>query len=133
MVPLQILLVEDSTRLRKLETELLNAHADLAVVAGCASESEALALLARTTFDVIILDLGLKSGTGFGVLRWLAGSGTPRFEKVVVFSNYVDELFRRVATDLGALHFFDKAHQFSELTATLLDLARSPQPRLSLQ
>ena len=67
MTKLNILLVEDSKRLRDLELELLNAHGELEVGAFSDSEGDALALLAASTFDVVILDLKLKSGTGFGV------------------------------------------------------------------
>ena len=133
MTKLNILLVEDSKRLRDLELELLNAHGELEVGAFSDSEGDALALLAASTFDVVILDLKLKSGTGFGILRWLAESVERRAEKVIVFTNHVDEDFRRHAAKLGAMHFFDKTKQFPELVAALLGLAHSRQePRPTL-
>ena len=69
----------------------------------------------------MILDLHLRRGTGFGVLREVArhASGAPA---VVVFTNYDLPEYRRMALSLGVRHFLDKAREYERLPGVLEEL-----------
>ena len=83
---LRVLLVEDSKVLTERLIEAIRQIAQVELVATADTEAGALAAVKRESVDVVILDLHLKQGTGFGVMRGLAaGSSKPR---IVVLTNY---------------------------------------------
>jgi DNA-binding NarL/FixJ family response regulator len=95
-------------------------------------ETAAVEKLTRGGIDVVILDLHLNRGTGFGVLRSLATLKDDR-PVVVIFTNYDLPEYRRQAMALGADHFFDKARDFEripELLRTIRDERQGSPPTL---
>jgi len=71
---LRVLLVEDSKVLTERLTEAIRQIPDVELIGTADTEAAALAAVKRDPVDVIILDLHLKQGTGFGVMRALAGT-----------------------------------------------------------
>jgi CheY-like chemotaxis protein len=69
---LRVLLVEDSKVLTERLTEAIRQIPDVELIGTADTEAAALAAVKRDAIDVIILDLHLKQGTGFGVMRALA-------------------------------------------------------------
>jgi two-component system, OmpR family, response regulator len=120
---LTVLLVEDSPLLSARLSESLLALDHVNLVGTVQTEAEAVASVRRRAVDVIILDLQLKQGTGFGVMRALAtASHKPQ---IIVLTNYDLPEYRQSALALGAAHFLDKARDFTLLP----NLLRSLQPR----
>lgn len=117
---LRVLLVEDSPVLAARLVELLESLPCVESVATCDSEADARG--AAPGADVVILDLHLKQGSGFGVLKRLAARG-PR-PVVFVCTNHDVAGYRRRAFDLGAECFLDKARDLDELPTMLARLAR---------
>ena len=64
-------------------------------------------------FDLMIVDIFLKSGSGLGVLR--ATHALARRHTTVVLSNYATEDMRRKCLELGADRVFDKSHEIDAL------------------
>jgi DNA-binding NarL/FixJ family response regulator len=64
-------------------------------------------------FDLLIVDIFLKSGSGLGVLRFARGLTKPH--KVVVLSNYATTDIRRKCFELGADKVFDKSTEIDAL------------------
>lgn len=81
------------------------------VVATAADESGAVAAVREKRPDVIILDLQLKEGTGFGVLQQL-GKTRPI---IIVFTNYMLPEYQRLANALGVEHFLNKSVDYERL------------------
>lgn len=117
---LRVLVVEDSPLLASRLTELLGGHSAVYSVRTC--DSEAAARSAVLTADVVILDLHLKQGSGFGVLKRLYELQ----ERPLVFvcTNHDVPGYRRRAFDLGADYFLDKARDLGELPVMLSRLLR---------
>lgn len=114
--PLRVILVEDSPRLRELVAGMLREMTGIAVVGEATDESSALRLLEAQPADLVIVDLELRTGSGLGLLRALAGA-PERFRQVraVVFSNHDHPHLRERCHQLGAERFFNKAAQLEEL------------------
>jgi DNA-binding NarL/FixJ family response regulator len=116
--PLTVILIEDSPLLRQTLGTLLDELAGVAVVGEAEDESSALELLQRQQPRLAILDLELKTGSGFGVLRAISKApdrfGYPR---AIVFSSHGHTLVRERCFALGVERFFDKATQFDDLLA----------------
>lgn len=115
---LRVLLVEDSQVLAERLTETLAPLDGVELVASVKDETSAVGAVADNEIDVIILDLQLKTGTGFGVLQRL-GESRPT---VIIFTNYVMPEYERRATDLGVEYFLDKARDYERLPQLLLEL-----------
>jgi DNA-binding NarL/FixJ family response regulator len=69
----------------------------------------------------VILDLQLRRGTGFGVLR--AVRKMDNKPVVVVFTNFALTTYRETALALGARHFLDKSRDYDRLPEILAEIA----------
>jgi len=124
-----VLLVEDSRVLAERLTEALAPLAGVELVASVADETSAVGVAAEENVDVIILDLQLRQGTGFGVMKRL-GAKRPT---IIVFTNYVLPEYQRRAAALGVDYFLDKARDYERLPLLLQELELRRRPAGSLQ
>jgi len=120
---LQVLLVEDSTVICNLIANIVNNVAGVSVAESVGSEADAIEAVNHGNVDVVILDLQLRSGTGFGVLR--AMRKMTRRPAVVVLTNFALSTYRESALALGARHFLDKSRDYERLPSILSELAAS--------
>jgi two-component system OmpR family response regulator len=121
--PLKVLLVEDSAVLQERLRELLDRVPGIDVVAIVDSERAAVAILRSVRIDVLLLDLHLKQGTGFGVLR--ATADLPRRAVTVVLTNFALSEYQREASALGVRYFLDKAREFERIAEVLREVAEA--------
>jgi DNA-binding NarL/FixJ family response regulator len=118
---LSVLLVEDSGVLadRLRETVLSVSGVQLVGTVDC--EADAVEALLRLPIDVLVLDLHLRQGTGFGVLRALRQNRSAAVVSIVL-SNYDLAEYRRAAAALGAEYLLDKLREFDCLPRILQQL-----------
>jgi DNA-binding NarL/FixJ family response regulator len=108
-----VLLVEDSAVLAEILSEALIQISEVDLVGVVDSEAEAFRVLAQQRVDLIFLDLQLRQGTGFGILRALADMHpAPRS---VVLTNHDLPEYHTAAMALGATYYLDKAKDFHRL------------------
>src|SRR5580704_14026317 len=125
---LSVLLVEDSRVLAERLRETLLSVPGVQLAGTVDSEADAVALLQRQSVDVVLLDLHLRQGTGFGVLRAIPNDQV-RKTVVIVLTNYDLAEYRRAAAALGARHFLDKLRDFERLPILLQEIgAQLPDP-----
>jgi two-component system OmpR family response regulator len=108
---LRVLLVEDSRRLAERISELIELNENTKVVRTVVDEASAVAAVQSEKFDLMVLDLQLESGSGFGVLERLGPDRPP----VVVLTNYALPQYESRARALGAEHFLDKSRDYERL------------------
>jgi two-component system OmpR family response regulator len=120
---LRVLLVEDSPVICGLITEIINDVPGVKVAESVESERDAIEAVGRLDVDVVILDLQLRKGTGFGVLR--AMRDLPKKPVVVVLTNFALRSYRETAFALGARDFLDKSRDYDRLPAILTEIASS--------
>jgi DNA-binding NarL/FixJ family response regulator len=118
---LQVLLVEDSTVICNLITNIVNNVAGVSVAESVGSEADAIEAVNQGNVDVVILDLQLRTGTGFGVLRALRKMA--KQPVVVVLTNFALSTYRDSALALGARHFLDKSRDYDRLPRILTEIA----------
>lgn len=116
---LRVLLVEDSALLAERLRESLDGLENIEVVGVVADESSAVAAAREQRADVIVLDLQLKEGTGFGVVQRL-GRDRP---KIIVFTNYMLPEYQRRANALGVEYFLNKSQDYERLPQLIQELA----------
>jgi len=115
---LRILLVEDSELLAERMRELLGQITDVEVVGTVVDEDDAVAMTRDRDVHVLILDLQLKHGTGFGVLRTL---GEHRPATIYALPEY-----RRWAEKFGVEYFLNKSLDFERLPEVIRTLKKVP-------
>jgi CheY-like chemotaxis protein len=104
----RVLVVEDLRASQDLVSELLSLAGGFQVVGVCATEGAALQWLHEHPHgaDLVILDLMLREGSGFSVLRKLDAPHTP---DVVVFSDFASPAVAAKCLELGAMDAIRKA------------------------
>ena len=92
------------------------------------AEHDAKAWLAANEghWDLAIIDLFLKQGSGLGVLEACRGRTTD--QRVVVLSNYATPDMRKRCAQLGADAVFDKSNEIDALVDYCLGLAEGAGP-----
>jgi DNA-binding NarL/FixJ family response regulator len=117
----RVLLVEDSEVLRDRLREIIVQLPGVEFVGTADTEKTALDLSLELSPDVLILDLHLRKGTGFGVIRGLRKHG--RSPEIIVLTNYALLQYKTLAQALGVRHFLDKAREFHAIATLLHDFA----------
>ena len=115
MPPLKTYIVEDSQVIRENLIATLEELAPVEVVGTAEDEFTAVQWLMRpgNRFDLVIVDIFLKGGSGLGVLR--STKALPQRHKMVVLSNYTTPDMRRKCLELGADRVFDKSTEIEAL------------------
>ncbi len=115
MPRLKTYIVEDSPVIRENLIATLEELVPVEVVGTAEDETTASQWLARpeSRFDLVIVDIFLKGGSGLGVLR--AATGLTQRHKLVVLSNYATPDMRRKCLELGADRVFDKSNEIEAL------------------
>lgn len=110
-------LVEDNLTVLDNLVETLKEIADVKIAAHSATQAEAIRWLESHdgNWDLAIIDLFLKQGTGLGILAGCRNRAS--YQKIVVLSNYATPEIRERAAALGADAVFDKSTELDELIA----------------
>lgn len=122
---LRIYLVEDNRLIRENLTATL-AELVGSSLAGCAEgEREAVEWLGRNadSWDLAIVDLFLKQGSGLGVVAHTRSRAAG--QKLVVLTNYATREVRERCLALGADAVFDKSHDIENLIAFCVENRRT--------
>lgn len=121
---LRVLLVEDSSLLAARLSELIRRLPDVDLIDTVESEADAVNRITTSLPHVLILDLHLRSGSGFGVLRSLARANAAQRPKIVILTNFGLPEYRREAESFGVEAFLDKSRDYFRIPALLRDFAK---------
>lgn len=112
---LKTYIVEDNPTIRENLIATLEELANIDPVGTADSENEAKAWLTDNSgqWDLAIVDLFLKQGSGLGVLA--AFRDRSPWQKVVVLSNYATADIRQRCAQLGVDAVFDKSNEIDAL------------------
>lgn len=108
-------IVEDSTTIRDNLVDTLKELADFEPVGNAETEHEARRWLAHNDWDLAIVDLFLREGSGLNVLE--ASRQRRPGQKIVVLSNHATRDVRWRCGQLGADAVFDKSTEIDALVA----------------
>jgi DNA-binding NarL/FixJ family response regulator len=106
------ILIEDSQTIRDALIPTMRELADLEVVATADTSERAIATLAATEWQLAVVDLFLKTGSGMEVLRNCSNRRTG--QHVVVLTNYATSEIRQKCLALGATAVFDKSTELDD-------------------
>ena len=122
---LKTYIVEDNPTIRENLIGTLEELASIDAVGTAETENEGKAWLATQgrQWDLAIVDLFLKQGSGLGILA--ACRDRKSWQKVVVLSNYATADIRQRCTQLGVDAVFDKSNEIDALVEYCIEQARN--------
>ncbi|MFI6027079.1 response regulator transcription factor [Amycolatopsis magusensis] len=122
--PVRVVIADDESLIREALRAVLEAEADLTVVADAATVDEAVALIGQHRPDVAVIDVRMPTGGGVEVARRLArlGVGTP----LVAFSAYDDAGNRKLMRDAGVGEYVIKGMPNAELVSAVRRAVNAP-------
>ena len=125
---LRTYIVEDNATIRENLIGTLEELASVRSMGWAETENDAKAWLAshEGQWELIIVDLFLKQGSGLGVLE--ACRGRAHDQRVVVLSNYATSDMRKRCAQLGADAVFDKSNEIDALVDYCLELSEGRSP-----
>lgn len=125
---LRTYIVEDNATIRENLVGALEELASICALGWAETESDARQWLAQHQgqWDLAIVDLFLKQGSGLGVLE--AARERASGQRVVVLSNYATADMRQRCEQLGADAVFDKSNEIDALVEYCIALSDAPQP-----
>ncbi len=112
---LKTYIVEDNATIRDNLIATLEELASIDTVGTAETENESRAWLSENDqqWDLAIVDLFLKQGSGLGVLE--ACRNRKAHQKVIVLSNYATADIRKRCAQLGVNAVFDKSNEIDAL------------------
>jgi len=124
-VELRTYIVEDNATIRENLIGTLEELAGIESVGWAETEDEARRWLASHAdhWELAIVDLFLKQGSGLGVLE--ACQSRSKTRRVVVLSNYATNDMRKRCMQLGADAVFDKSNEIDALVDYCMELNAS--------
>ena len=122
---LKTYIVEDNPTIRENLIGTLEELASIDAVGTAETENDGKAWLATKgrQWDLAIVDLFLKQGSGLGVLA--ACRDRKPWQKVVVLSNYATADIRQRCTQLGVDAVFDKSNEIDALIEYCIEQTRN--------
>jgi two-component system, OmpR family, response regulator len=125
-VELRTYIVEDNATIRENLIGTLEELASVVPLGWAESELDAKEWIVANAgaWDLAIVDLFLKQGSGLGVLEAFQDRG--RDQRVVVLSNYATPDMRKRCSQLGADAVFDKSNEIDALVDYCLALSERP-------
>jgi len=126
-VELKTYFVEDNATIRENLIGTLEELASVRPLGWAETEADARAWFAsnRGQWEVAIIDLFLKQGSGMGVLE--ACRNRDPSQRVVVLSNYATADMRKRCAEMGADAVFDKSNEIDALIDYCLALSEDRQ------
>ena len=114
---MNVFLVEDSPLLRSRLDAMIAAIPGASAVGQADGADDAVRQILAMLPDAVVLDIHLKQGNGFDILR--AVSVKAPQVSFYVLTNHPMETYRQTAERLGARGFFDKSTEFDRLREAL--------------
>lgn len=127
--PVSVFILDDSPQLMEMLRELISDPGCIEVTGTASSAIEALESIRLSSPDVAIVDLQLKDGSGFDVVK--AIRLLPQCQNVVIilFTNHVSRELQNHALALGANYFFDKSRDHAQILEVLQSIVRTRERR----
>lgn len=115
-----VYIVEDSFMVRGKIIELLSGYRQLKIIGMAERMEDAIKEISYMKPDISLIDIGLKSGSGIGVLKSVKENSPDTV--CIMLTNYTDDEYRQKCDELGADYFFDKTIEFEEALGVIISL-----------
>jgi DNA-binding NarL/FixJ family response regulator len=122
--PVKVFIVDDSAQFTEVLSELIAVPGRVEIAGTSDSAKRAVEEIHRLKPDVIIVDLQLKDGNGFDVVKAIRSLPNSENTVVVLFTNHMSREFQKHAMELGADFFLDKSKHHAEIVELIQNKVR---------
>lgn len=105
---MKVLIVDDNQLLQTRLTYALKKNNANTIISHAVNCKEALELFHTFSFDNVVLDISLPDGSGINLLQEFKKNGSAA--KLIMFTNFPSDEFKKRCFELGADFFFDKSN-----------------------
>ena len=123
MTTIRVVLVDDHTIVRTGLKAVLADVSEIEVVGEASSGNEAIAILARTPADVVVMDLSMSDGDGMMATKAITGRGDSA-PRVLVLTMHAEEAYLEAVLEAGASGYLVKSTADRELVEAIRGVAR---------
>lgn len=120
---IRVVLVDDHAIVRTGLKAVLGGAPEVEVVGEASGGHEAVALLASTTADVVVMDLSMADGDGIVATRTIT-SGDGELPRVLVLTMHAEEAYLEAVLEAGASGYLVKSAADRELVDAVRAVAR---------
>lgn len=117
---MKVFIADDSPVIRNLLASSLSGMKEVEIVGSGDDSHTVLESIEELKPDVVILDIRMRAGSGFDILRQIKEEKSET--KVIVFTNCAYPQYEKRCYDLGADFFFDKSKEFRRLPTMVKNL-----------
>ena len=123
--PVRVFIVDDSPQIMEMLSELFSDPGHVEIVGSADAAPNAIEQIRLSNPDVVVVDLQLKDGNGFDVIK--AVRLLPQAENMVIilFTNHASRELQKHGTDLGADFFLDKSTDHAKILEILQNAVRA--------
>ncbi len=126
MDKVRVLIVDDNVFIRSKLSEFLRRHDGISIIAEASEGNEALAILANTEIDIILLDIVMPKMDGLQMLEEMQKTFTGLISKTIVLTALArDDLIKRVV-NLGISYYMVKPINGKTLIAQMQKVIGRP-------
>jgi two-component system OmpR family response regulator len=120
---ISVFVADDSEIVRDRITAMLSEVPAVTIVGYADNPVAATELIMKLNPEVIILDIFLAGGSGIHVLKTIRGKKVTA--KVIMLTNYAQEVYRKKCFEEGADFFFDKSIEFIRVVDVISKLLKA--------
>jgi chemotaxis response regulator CheB len=117
---MKVVIVDDSALVRRRLAAMISGLTGIELAGEARSVTQALELIRRCHPEAVVLDIRLKDGNGFDVLRQVKSE--PGAPVVIMLTSFPSNKVRQACRALGGDFFFDKATEFQKALDVLTDM-----------
>ena len=122
--PVRVFIVDDSAPLTEVLAELIAEPGRVEIAGTADSAPSAIEAIRGARADVVIVDLQLKEGTGFDVVKAVRGFPGAENTVIVLFTNHLSREFQKRASEVGADFFLDKSKDHEKIIELIQEKVR---------
>ena len=122
--PVRVFILDDSPQITEMLSELFSDPGYVDVVGCHDSAITAIEEMGRLHPDVVILDLQLKDGSGFDVLKAMRLLPHVKDTVIILFTNHASRELHSHALALGANFSLDKSKDHAKILGIIRDRVR---------
>ena len=122
--PVRVFILDDSPQITEMLSELFSDPGYVDVVGCHDSAITAIEEMGRLHPDVVILDLQLKDGSGFDVLKAMRLLPHLKDSVIILFTNHASRELHSHALALGANFSLDKSKDHAKILEIIRDKVR---------
>ena len=123
--PVRVFIVDDSPQITEMLSELFSDPGYVEIVGSADAATNAIEQIRLANPDVVVVDLQLKDGNGFDVVKAIRLLPQAENMVIILFTNHASRELQKHGTDLGADFFLDKSTDHAKILEILQNAVRA--------